>query len=522
MSGTNQPHVHRAGAAGSAEAFWLEGRTVEARARSSRCRRGARARRIGTIGLLGAWLRRLGWPHRLDERGGGRCRTAPGAATVRHAAAATRGPARTAATTPRSRCSTPGDEVSTPGALRRARRARTRSPPRRLARRDCARAAPVDPAGPRRHARASAGADPRERQVLELICAATDQRRDRPGAGDLGQDRRPPRVGRARQARGRGPGSGVRLGEAAGAALGPLTAARRFPASTAGHPPGVQTRHIGNDTVGRVEVGAIGLGLMTFDQTGTQPREQLLDTVRAALDAGVTLFDTADAYGPGDELGADAQGANETAHRRTPRRAGRPRPRPPGHQGRARPHRRRRLGPRQHARAPAPARSTPACQRLGVEQIALWQHHRPDPTVAYAEVIGDAERDPRRAARCAMLGLSNADPDQIRLAHEVLGDAPGQRAEPVLPGVPQQPAGDRRLRGAGPGLPALEPARRAGGRQGAGRQAPGVRRDRRGPRRQRPAGRAGLGARPVAVVIPIPGPSGRSRSPTPPRPPTWT
>ena len=58
-------------------------------------------------------------------------------------------------------------------------------------------------------------------------------------------------------------------------------------------------REIGNDTVGRVQVGAIGLGLMTFDQTGAVPREQLAETVRAALDAGVTLFDTADAYGPG-------------------------------------------------------------------------------------------------------------------------------------------------------------------------------------------------------------------------------
>ena len=55
--------------------------------------------------------------------------------------------------------------------------------------------------------------------------------------------------------------------------------------------------------IGKHAVGAIGLGLMTFDQTGTQPREQLADTVRAALDAGVTFFDTADAYGPGDELG---------------------------------------------------------------------------------------------------------------------------------------------------------------------------------------------------------------------------
>ena len=73
----------------------------------------------------------------------------------------------------------------------------------------------------------------------------------------------------------------------------------------------MRTRSIGNGTVGRTEVGAIGLGLMTFDQSGTQPREQLAATVRAALDAGVTLFDTADAYGPGDEKGADSQGENE-------------------------------------------------------------------------------------------------------------------------------------------------------------------------------------------------------------------
>ena len=60
----------------------------------------------------------------------------------------------------------------------------------------------------------------------------------------------------------------------------------------------MRTREIGNDQVGRVEVGAIGLGLMTFDQSGDQPREQLAATIRAALDAGVTLFDTAEVYGP--------------------------------------------------------------------------------------------------------------------------------------------------------------------------------------------------------------------------------
>ena len=73
----------------------------------------------------------------------------------------------------------------------------------------------------------------------------------------------------------------------------------------------MKTREIGNDTVGRERVGAIGLGLMTFDQTGAQPREQLAATVRAAVDAGVRLFDSADAYGPGNDLGAKAQGENE-------------------------------------------------------------------------------------------------------------------------------------------------------------------------------------------------------------------
>src|SRR4051812_18374254 len=84
-----------------------------------------------------------------------------------------------------------------------------------------------------------------------------------------------------------------------------------FPSRSQGNGGEVKTRQIGNDSVGRVDVGSIGLGVMTFDQTGTQPRDQLLATVRAALDAGVNLFDTADAYGPGGDLGSDTQGANE-------------------------------------------------------------------------------------------------------------------------------------------------------------------------------------------------------------------
>jgi aryl-alcohol dehydrogenase-like predicted oxidoreductase len=183
----------------------------------------------------------------------------------------------------------------------------------------------------------------------------------------------------------------------------------------------VQTREIGNDQVGRVQVGAIGLGLMTFDQTGTQPREQLAETVRAALDAGVTLFDTADAYGPGDELGADAQGANESLiaglldelgvrdQVLLATKGGHVRTDGGGWGLDSSP---------EHLHEAVDA----SLKRLGVDQIALWQHHRPDPEVDYADVVGTLQ-EIHASGKVRMVGLSNADPAQIRLAHDVLGSA---------------------------------------------------------------------------------------------------
>jgi aryl-alcohol dehydrogenase-like predicted oxidoreductase len=55
-----------------------------------------------------------------------------------------------------------------------------------------------------------------------------------------------------------------------------------------------------------------------------------------------------------------------------------------------------------------------------VEAIGLYQHHRPDPKVAYADSIG-ALRDLLDAGKIRMAGISNANPDQIRLAREILG-----------------------------------------------------------------------------------------------------
>lgn len=182
----------------------------------------------------------------------------------------------------------------------------------------------------------------------------------------------------------------------------------------------MQTREIGNDTIGRVQVGAIGLGLMTFDQSGAQPRDQLLDTVRAALDEGVTLFDTADAYGDGN-AGVQAQGQNETLIAGLLDELGvRDRVLLATKGG----HVRSDGGTWEvdssatHLREAVDA----SLRRLGVDQIALWQHHRPDPSVDYAEVV-DTLKSIHDSGKVARIGLSNADPDQIRLAHGVLGDA---------------------------------------------------------------------------------------------------
>lgn len=183
----------------------------------------------------------------------------------------------------------------------------------------------------------------------------------------------------------------------------------------------MKMREIGNDVVGRERVGAIGLGLMTFDQTGTQPRAQLAATVRAAVDADVRLLDTADAYGPGDELGAQAQGENERliaglldelglrSEVLLATKGGHVRTEGGGWDLDSSP---------EHLRAAVDA----SLRRLGVEQLALWQHHRPDPKRDYADVVGTL-KELHDSGKVRMVGISNADPDQIRLAHSVLGPA---------------------------------------------------------------------------------------------------
>jgi aryl-alcohol dehydrogenase-like predicted oxidoreductase len=144
--------------------------------------------------------------------------------------------------------------------------------------------------------------------------------------------------------------------------------------------------------------------------------DRAMTTIRTALDAGITLVDTADAYSPDEatfghnevlvakalkEYGAgpdDVLVATKGGHTRRGTEwelDGRP----------------------EYLREACVA----SIRRLGVEQIGLYQHHRPDPSIDYAETL-DGLKALLDEGLIAMAGISNADPEQIRVAHAVLGD----------------------------------------------------------------------------------------------------
>ena len=168
--------------------------------------------------------------------------------------------------------------------------------------------------------------------------------------------------------------------------------------------------------IGDTKVSALGLGGMPMSIEGRPEQSRSIATIRAALDAGVTLIDTADAY----HIGADEVGHNETLIARALASYGADTSQvlvatKGGHL---------RPGDGSWTRNGSPAHLRQACEaslrRLGVEAIGLYQFHRPDPTVPYEESIG-AIRDLLDAGKIRMAGISNADPDQIRLAQQVLG-----------------------------------------------------------------------------------------------------
>jgi aryl-alcohol dehydrogenase-like predicted oxidoreductase len=174
----------------------------------------------------------------------------------------------------------------------------------------------------------------------------------------------------------------------------------------------MQTRKIG-----QVSVGAIGLGGMPMSIEGRPDEERSIRTIHAALGAGVTLIDTADAYhlhagetGHNERLIAKALAsyAGDTSEVLVATKGGHLRPGDGSWTVDGSP---------EHLRAAAEA----SLKALGVDAIGLYQFHRPDPKVPYAESIG-ALRELLDAGKIRMAGISNASIEQIDIAIRVLGE----------------------------------------------------------------------------------------------------
>ncbi|NUK04095.1 aldo/keto reductase [Streptomyces lunaelactis] len=169
--------------------------------------------------------------------------------------------------------------------------------------------------------------------------------------------------------------------------------------------------------LGDLQGGAIGLGAMPLSIEGHPDERQARATVHAALDAGVTLIDTADSYyapgaepGPGESLVARALTAyrGDTDEVLVATKGGRGRT-PDGDWTVN--------GDPRHLKRSA----RDSLSRLGTEAIGLYQLHKPDPSVPFTDSLG-ALHDLLKEGTIRLAGISNVNTDQIRLARRMLGD----------------------------------------------------------------------------------------------------
>ena len=159
--------------------------------------------------------------------------------------------------------------------------------------------------------------------------------------------------------------------------------------------------------LGDAEVFPIGLGGMPMSLSGRPPEERSIRAIHAALDAGVNLIDTADAYsadasdfGHNERLIAkalrgrrdDVIVATKGGHTRTADGAweldGQP----------------------EYVKRACEA----SLKALETDRIDLYQYHRPDPDVPYEETIG-AFKELQDKGKIRWVGISNANVEQIEL-----------------------------------------------------------------------------------------------------------
>lgn len=162
--------------------------------------------------------------------------------------------------------------------------------------------------------------------------------------------------------------------------------------------------------LGGLSVSALGLGCMSMSHAYGLPEDrderESIATIHRALELGVTLFDTAEAYGPfanEELLGRALRGRRDAAIVATKFgfRFG-----PSGIDG---------LDSRpEHVRDVVEA----SLRRLGTDRIDLLYQHRVDPAVPIDETVG-AMAQLVREGKVRFLGLSEAGERTIRRAHAV-------------------------------------------------------------------------------------------------------
>ncbi len=154
-------------------------------------------------------------------------------------------------------------------------------------------------------------------------------------------------------------------------------------------------------------VSALGLGCMGMSQSyGTPDDGESVATIHRALEVGVTLFDTAEVYGPYTNeslLGRALEGRRDRAVLAT------------------------KFGWEIGAQGRGGLDSRPAhireavegsLRRLRTDRIDLLYQHRVDPRVPIEDVVGTMA-DLVREGKVRFLGLSEASPTTIRRAHAV-------------------------------------------------------------------------------------------------------
>ncbi len=174
----------------------------------------------------------------------------------------------------------------------------------------------------------------------------------------------------------------------------------------------MQKRKLGNSNL---EVSAIGLGCMgmSFSYGPAKDKQEMIPVIRAAVERGVTFFDTAEVYGPfaNEELVGEAltpfRGkvaiATKFGFDFTPGSDPRGMTGAPSLNSRP-----------EHIKQAAEG----SLKRLKVETIDLYYQHRVDPEVPIEDVAG-AVKDLIREGKVKHFGLSEAGVKTIRRAHAV-------------------------------------------------------------------------------------------------------